>query len=181
MYSHRPFSQWTPEQKEKHYARTARWRSLNREKHLRSQAAAARRRNQENPKPRTPEIRAKHAEYSRRARAKNPQLQRDASRRWRLKNLAHVKIKSKSSQLKRAYGITLDQYNAMLTAQSFACAICEVPFGMGPKDTHVDHCHGTGRVRAILCHGCNNMLGRARDQADLLRRGAEYLERWTTT
>ena len=41
----------------------------------------------------------------------------------------------------------------------FVCALC---FGVIPlhhKNTHVDHCHVTGRVRGILCHKCNLRIG----------------------
>ena len=41
---------------------------------------------------------------------------------------------------------------------------------------HVDHDHVTGKVRGPLCHRCNGILGWARDDAQLLRNLAEYLE-----
>lgn len=42
----------------------------------------------------------------------------------------------------------------MKTAQSGKCKICMkvlVKF-------HIDHCHTTGKVRGLLCHGCNLKL-----------------------
>lgn len=70
------------------------------------------------------------------------------------------------------YGITVDQYDQMLEAQDNCCAICLEEF----TDTaHVDHNHSTGKVRELLCISCNNMLGRAKDNAETLIRAANYL------
>ena len=60
----------------------------------------------------------------------------------------------------------------MLAAQEGRCAICNNPAKC------VDHDHATGKVRGILCAGCNRALGFMFDKPALLRRGAEYLESW---
>lgn len=62
--------------------------------------------------------------------------------------------------LKRTFGITLKEYEAMLAAQGGGCAIC----GANPPNgrrLHVDHCHVTSRVRGLLCAGCNTKVGAA--------------------
>lgn len=72
----------------------------------------------------------------------------------------------------RRYGLTLHDVAALLDEQHGGCAICGVP---GPE--HVDHCHATGRVRGLLCFGCNGGLGQFRDDPDRLRSAIDYLER----
>lgn len=84
--------------------------------------------------------------------------------------------------LKRKYGLSLDEYEALLAGQGGGCAIC------GAQDAryhnskrmksalHVDHDHATGTVRGILCNPCNVSLGHFKDDADLLRRAAAYLD-----
>lgn len=44
----------------------------------------------------------------------------------------------------------------------------------------VDHCHDTGRVRGMLCHGCNTALGKLGDNVAGLRRALEYLTKEAT-
>ncbi|MFE7237231.1 endonuclease VII domain-containing protein [Streptomyces sp. NPDC057580] len=71
-------------------------------------------------------------------------------------------------KLQREYGITLEQYHLLLAAQNGVCAICEIA-PTEKKRLHVDHCHKTGRVRALLCVVCNTQLGsyeRMRGRAD---------------
>jgi hypothetical protein len=113
--------------------------------------------------------------YARRWREKNREKSRASSRLWRSKNAEAAKRSDRATKLKRTYGLTLEQFEEMLSAQGRACAICLVPLGRQPKDTHVDHCHTTGVIRGILCNDCNNVLARARDNPDVLRRAASYL------
>ena len=81
----------------------------------------------------------------------------------------------------RKYGVTLEWFTERLDAQGGACILCgHVP----PEDAikaasrlHVDHDHGTGAVRDLLCTCCNMGIGYFRDDPDLMRRAAEYIER----
>jgi hypothetical protein len=79
---------------------------------------------------------------------------------------------SRHYHLKRRYGITAAEADAMLDAQGGMCAIC----GDRPA-AHVDHDHRTGAVRSLLCFTCNSGLGNFRDEPELLRLAADYLDR----
>lgn len=74
--------------------------------------------------------------------------------------------------LRRRYGITGAQYDALVEAQGGRCALCQER-----EPQHVDHDHLTGEVRGVLCSCCNQGLGSFRDRAQLLRSAADYLER----
>jgi predicted nucleic acid-binding Zn ribbon protein len=78
------------------------------------------------------------------------------------------------------YGVTQDQYEAMLAAQDGVCAICrsaEWPAPVKGGRPHVDHSHASGKVRGLLCGHCNNGLGQFGDDPARLRAAADYLER----
>lgn len=79
-----------------------------------------------------------------------------------------------ASYRKWAYGLTAAAFDALHRAQDGACAMCSEPFG-DPRKAHVDHCHDTGEVRGLLCHGCNHVLGMANDRPEVLRAGIDYL------
>lgn len=75
-------------------------------------------------------------------------------------------------QIKKRYGITIEEYDAMLERQSGVCAICKKHRG---KRLSVDHCHTTGKVRGLLCNQCNLALGKFEDNIDALKAAVEYL------
>jgi hypothetical protein len=78
--------------------------------------------------------------------------------------------------LKRRYGITVEDYNRMLTAQAGLCLIClRRPRGRHRTKLCVDHCHATGQVRGLLCSSCNSAIGRLLDDPAYLRRAVQYL------
>lgn len=75
----------------------------------------------------------------------------------------------------RLYGLTPEQYEAMLEAQGQRCAICRTDTPNG-KGWQIDHDHATGRIRGILCTNCNSGLGRFKDDPARFRAAAAYLE-----
>jgi hypothetical protein len=91
---------------------------------------------------------------------------------------------SRQWMLNKRYGLTVQDYAAMVAAQSGKCAICceEEKFDnsrSGKKqDLSVDHCHRTNKVRGLLCVGCNRMIGYAKDNKDTLKSAIAYLERY---
>lgn len=88
---------------------------------------------------------------------------------------AHSKASLKYYLMKR-YGMTVEQYGQMSIEQDHRCAICRSP-ETGNRRLAVDHCHRTGKVRALLCQACNTALGKLKDDPLLIRRAAEYVER----
>lgn len=76
----------------------------------------------------------------------------------------------------KQYGLTLDEYQAMLAKQGGSCAICGDEPSEG-KRLNVDHNHETGAVRDLLCRWCNYALGNAKDDPARLRAMADYLDR----
>lgn len=73
----------------------------------------------------------------------------------------------------RLYGMTQADHAAMYEAQGGACATCHEHM----DQPYVDHDHATGAVRQMLCMTCNFALGLAKDNPELLRTMATYLER----
>lgn len=82
------------------------------------------------------------------------------------------------------YGINLGEYDALYRKQSGCCAICRIrkePWqpGGGVKGRYrflaVDHDHTTGRVRGLLCFGCNLAIGHFRDDPRLMLAAAAYI------
>lgn len=76
------------------------------------------------------------------------------------------------SQRKRAarYGLTVDELNELLAIGE--CEVC------GRTDVRfcIDHDHETGKVRGMLCDGCNKALGHARDNVEVLEGLITYLK-----
>lgn len=82
--------------------------------------------------------------------------------------------------LLRRYGLTVEDWDAMIVAQSGLCAICNDQLaGVAATSPCVDHDHVTGRVRAILCRNCNSALGMVKDDPDRAMALAAYLLSFT--
>lgn len=77
--------------------------------------------------------------------------------------------------MRRQYGITLAEYNAMLEKQDYKCAICGNEDEVEGRRLAIDHCHTKGNVRGLLCGKCNRGLGLFYDNLDLLEKAKDYL------
>ena len=75
-------------------------------------------------------------------------------------------------QLERRYKTDSVSLEWMALQQGGLCAVCFE----GPA-RHVDHDHGTGEVRGIVCFNCNRGLGYFGDDLRVLYLAADYLER----
>lgn len=84
-------------------------------------------------------------------------------------------------RIKSRFGLSPEQYAALLESQNYKCAICgEAETGQASrikrtKALAVDHDHLTGKVRGLLCTKCNTGLGSLQDDPGLLWKAAEYL------
>lgn len=79
------------------------------------------------------------------------------------------------------FGISVEQYDALLEAQEGKCAVCREPEIVVRRDRGgqrlvVDHCHSTGKIRGLLCTKCNSALGNMHDSTELLKKLLNYLE-----
>ena len=75
-----------------------------------------------------------------------------------------------------AYEIASPQWDAMFIAQEGRCAVCRTDKVGGLRNFAVDHCHVTGKVRALLCGACNTAMGMVGDDPVRLRALADYLD-----
>lgn len=76
----------------------------------------------------------------------------------------HDPVKHRARMLLAQRGVTVEEYEEMLKRQDGVCAICKHPETARDrkgniKPLAVDHHHGTGMRRELLCSTCNLLLG----------------------
>lgn len=99
--------------------------------------------------------------------------------RYALKGEEIRAVRRKSDRkydLKKYYGMTVEEWDIMFDEQGKCCAVCKSPEPLGHGHWHTDHDHNTGVVRGILCGPCNTTIGFAKENVDRLRSLADYLE-----
>lgn len=110
-------------------------------------------------------------------RSENPERVKELHKTWAENNRERFNEINHARYIKKAYGMTVKERDALLASQNSACAICQTPLEGRGHLTHTDHDHNTGLIRGILCTNCNRGLGHFQDSASLLRKAAEYLEK----
>ncbi len=102
-------------------------------------------------------------------------------RRTDPETVARIRKYQRADQLKRRYGVTVEECDAKLTAQGGVCMICSQPPNPNGKRAasrlHQDHDHVTGQNRDLVCSNCNQGLGYFQDNPELMRLAAAYIER----
>lgn len=119
--------------------------------------------------------RAYTTEYARVRRAKDPEKNREAARKWSQQNPYYVK-----------YRMSRQDWQDILERQGGRCYLCGDEFNVEQRKRaiHVDHDHAcchTERtcgecVRGLACRNCNQGIGVFLDDPDRMRRAADALE-----
>jgi hypothetical protein len=120
-----------------------------------------------------------------------PKCKRAAYQRsWSSRNKDKIKNHNSQDSRKRAgrktvcarYGITVEQFEELKRRQGGVCAICGQPETLvrqgGLCELTIDHDHETGQIRGLLCNNCNRAIGLLKDNTQVLRSAAAYLERF---
>jgi hypothetical protein len=129
--------------------------------------------------------------------AANPEKYNARTNAWRKKNPGRASAISRAWQLRHPEQFKAQVYRnrfkidfaALWDAQKGLCACCDKPMlreGKDPTSVVADHdsacCPGKkscGRcVRGLIHRNCNLVLGYAKDDIEVLRSAANYLERW---
>ena len=113
-------------------------------------------------------------ERQRLQRAADREKYREKTRRFFAAN-PDKKTLYRDRHLRQRYGISLAERERLFVEQGCRCACC------GTDTTTkwcLDHNHETRRVRGVVCHNCNSMLGHAKDALSRLHAGIQYL--WRT-
>lgn len=84
-------------------------------------------------------------------------------------------LNNRKCVIKKKYGISYEEYEALRIKQNDRCLICDKE--EKNRTLAVDHCHESGRVRGLLCGNCNRGLGLFRDNSELLAKATNYLIR----
>lgn len=138
---------WNARNKKRNYEQRRRWAQNNRER-----------------------VRINSRKSYRRHLKKN----RERSRAYHAK--PEVRERTRWSHIKRAYGVTREQWLALFESQGRRCGCCghDQPRG---RNWHTEHDHKTGALRGVVCTTCNTMLGAAHDDPRVLAAGIKYLRR----
>lgn len=99
--------------------------------------------------------------------------QRDRTKKYQ--NSAQGRANYKNWLYKRKYNSSYKEFTALLELQENKCKICEGLF-TNLKETHLDHCHNTKKIRGLLCRNCNLGLGHFKDNIKILSKAINYLE-----
>ncbi len=125
-----------------------------------------------------------NSEYNKRSRISNTlqSMCKICANKERKKNYKKNRNKTLFNAYKRnikiRYGVSIEDYDAMLKKQKNKCAICESTSNNRKRAERfcIDHCHSTGKIRGLLCHNCNVLLGKLKDSIAMCKKVVIYLE-----
>lgn len=122
--------------------------------------------------------------YKKTYRALNPEQEKARSRAHYRANREQYALRAKAYrathrketknlELRRLYGITINDFESLWANQGQVCAICKTK--PNKRSPFVDHDHSTGRVRGIVCYKCNTALGMIGDNLETAWAIIDYL------
>lgn len=83
------------------------------------------------------------------------------------------KLASRRRHLRISYDISVEEYEQMCLNQNNMCSICS-----SVGELVIDHNHATGVIRGLLCRQCNVSIGLLKENVNMIRNAADYLERF---
>lgn len=102
---------------------------------------------------------------------------------WRTENrdrynqtMSAYQRKNKLQMRLYRYGLSPDQYQKMLKDQDNKCLLCE-QHPKGKRPLAIDHRHSDGKVRGLLCYGCNRAIS-ILDKNEALVKAQAYIARF---
>ena len=93
------------------------------------------------------------------------------AKQYRINNPERVRVNKRNWEIKKRYGLSPEQVDALRSAQNNSCAICRRVVTLV-----IDHDHSTGQVRGLICNVCNGFLGAIGDRRAAVYGMAAYLE-----
>lgn len=104
-------------------------------------------------------MRRQRAEFPEKYREKRQAFNARHSERLKAERAAKYAANKQEIRAQRR-GVSPSVIDAVMALQGGKCPVCEKPLPAWPsRQTHIDHCHDTGRVRGLLCHSCNGKEG----------------------
>lgn len=89
---------------------------------------------------------------------------------------------ARNHHLLKKYGMDIEEFEAWWVVFRGKCGICEQSMTRPEKTrgqlmtcVSVDHDHKTGKVRGLLCSGCNKGIGMLKDNVEYLRKAIKWL------
>ncbi len=101
---------------------------------------------------------------------------RNRATKWKNTHPEKAASTKRKGDLRRRYGMTVQQWDELFISQGACCAICKTK-EPSSRGWFTDHCHTTNKVRGILCQQCNALIGFAKDSVTVLANGIDYLTR----
>lgn len=142
-------------------------------------------------KPGRPKIRdeAYYKEYFKKWRQDHLEYKRAYDKAYSLANKDKIKAYDKEyykankekwqdyNWLKK-FNISREDYEALLAKQDGVCDICKIASpGKTRASFSIDHDHKTGKIRGLLCSGCNTAIGLMYESKETLANAIKYLEK----
>lgn len=131
-------------------------------------------------------------DYRKKAHLEHPDRNRQIAKAWAAKNRAKLneqarrnralnKERFKAYAIKSQFGMSPEEWQDIFSRQNGKCAICLLPetskLRGEVKTLSVDHHHASGKNRGLLCSRCNTGIGKLRDNPEILRSAADYIEK----
>ena len=133
--------------------------------------------------------REENTAYARTWRKNNPEKVKAAGRRYYQKHAVKLLERAKrlriekpereaainrKKYLKKEWGLSLSEYDGLLSTQNGVCAICQRP--PMKHQLAIDHNHVTGKIRGLLCARCNRAIALLWEDVSIMKKAIDYLE-----